>query len=390
MGENMTISTDVLLNAATRLHSYLLKEHWNGQAIVGPDPGIRFNSRVGRFGKSYLNFLPWSDNYIYMQAQGYWIFDNWLMVDLLSSEQGKDVALGCSEYVLAAQRPEGYWEYPNPEWKGRIATVEGDFAALGLLETYYRTQKASLLAGAKRWYQFVMQGIGFQGSNGLLAINYFANARRRSMVPNNTTLTLLTLAKLADAAGDDQYLETCKGMVAWLNQVQLETGELPYAVASAEGNGRPHFLCYQYNAFEFLDLVQYYSLTGDQAIWPVLEKLPIFLSKGISESGAARYDCDHERPEVPYYAAALAAALSQATVLGIGDFRSLADRAFRRVLSQQRPDGGFEFFSYGNYRVLTDARSYPRYLSMILYHLLLEVHTRTYLERGHLTIDERR
>jgi hypothetical protein len=370
----MIIPVDTLQHAATRLHHYLLKEHWNGHVLVGSDSGIRFNARIGRFIKSYLDFLPWSDRYIYLQAQGYWILNNWLMADLLDDEQCKELAQACSEYVLAEQQPEGYWEYPNPEWKDRIATVEGCFATLGLLESYCRTQQESLLTGAKKWYQYAIDKVGFQGDGSWLAINYFANVPT-GMVPNNTTLALMTFARLADATQDSQYIWPCRAMVTWLSQVQLETGELPYSVGSSQGKGHTHYLCYQYNAFEFLDLAQYYRMTGDQAVWSVLEELAIFLSKGISESGAARYDCHCERPEVPYYTAALAAALSQATALGLGYFRPLADRAYKRILSQQRTDGQFEFFSRGNYGLLTDRGSYPRNLSMILYHLLLEAQT---------------
>ena len=369
----MAVPAHALLDATSRLYSYLLREHWNGRALVGPDSGVRFNARVGRFIKSYLSFLPWSDSYAYMQAQGYWILDNWLMTDVMDREQCRDLALACSGYVLAAQNREGYWEYPNPEWKARVATVEGCFATLGLLESYCRVQHESLLVGAKKWHRFLVEQIGFQGSDGLVAINYFANVPG-AMVPNNATLALLTLAKLAAATNDDQYIAPCHSMVAWLRKVQLETGELPYALEGSGRRGHRHFLCYQYNAFEFLDLVQYHSITEDQTVWPILEGMAVFLSQGISDSGAARYDCYREKPEVSYYTTAVAAALSQATVLGLGDFRALVDRAYRRVLSLQRTDGGFEFFSRGSYGLLADRRSYPRNLSMILCHLLSEVH----------------
>ncbi|GAJ16445.1 unnamed protein product, partial [marine sediment metagenome] len=96
---------------------------------------------------------------------------------------------------------------------------------------------------------------------------------------------------------------------------------------------------------------------------PLLKGIASFLCRGITESGAARYDCHGEKPEVPYYTAAVAAALSRATVLELGDFRVLADRAYGRLLSLQRRDGGFEFFSRGNYGLLADRRSYPRPLS---------------------------
>jgi hypothetical protein len=283
--------------------------------------------------------------------------------------------------VLAAQRPEGYWDYPNPEWRGRVATVEGCFAALGLLESYDRVQYEPFLIGAKKWYRFLIDGIGFrkQDDDGMLAINYFAHTSGRGGgVPNNTTLVLWNLAKLAKVTNDDRFLVICRPMVAWLNHVQLQSGELPYALGNTKSKDRIHFLCYQYNAFEFMDLVHYYRITGDKAIWPVLEGLASYLSTGLTKEGGARYNCLHKTPEVIYYTSAIAQALSQATLLGIDDFRSLTDQAFRQVLSQQKTSGGFEFYSRANYGFLSDRRSYPRYLAMILIHLLQEHQTRTF------------
>ncbi len=40
------------LQAAISLHRYMVGRHWTGHALVGPDPGIRFNYRIGRFVKS--------------------------------------------------------------------------------------------------------------------------------------------------------------------------------------------------------------------------------------------------------------------------------------------------------------------------------------------------
>lgn len=372
----MAVSTSELLDAAKRLHGYLLSEHWNGHSVTGPDSGIRLNFRIGRFIKSYLDFFPWSDNYTYMQGQAYWIFSNWLMDDLLNEKGSREIALSCAKYVLSVQQPEGFWYYPNREWKGRIATVEGCFGALGLLESYGRVQYEPFLTGAKRWYHYLMNEVGFQGGDGLLAVNYFRKVPG-GMVPNNTTLVLWNLAKLAEVSNDDTFLAPCKGMVAWLKKVQLEDGELPYAVDGPGGKGRPHFLCYQYNAFEFLDLVYYYRITGDEATWPVLERLAGYLSTGLTEEGMACYDCYQKTPQVIYYTTVLAQALSQATRLGIDDFRRLIDRAYSGVLSLQKADGGLKFFSRANYGFLADRRSYPRNLSMILHHLLLEFQVRT-------------
>jgi hypothetical protein len=368
----MTPRTQTLQEAASRLHRYLVTHHWNGHALQGPDSGVRLNFRIGRFVKSYLDGVRWGDEYVYLQTQGYWIVDNWLLADLLHDEACEHLALSCAEYVLDIQRPGGYWEYPNPEWKGRIATVEGNFAALGLLESYARTGEERFLAGAKAWHRYLIEEVGFQGSDGLLAINYFSNLDG-GMVPNNTALTLRLVARLAEVTGDDGYLAQAPGMVAWLRASQVATGELPYVVASGSGRGRPHFLCYQYNAFQLLDLAAYYRQTRDHEILPVISGLAAFLLTGVGEDGAARFNCKQARPETPYYTAVVARALSEASRLGVGDYRLTSERAYRRLLSLQAPDGRIAFFSRGNYRWLTDRRPYPRNLSMILYHLLTEV-----------------
>ena len=115
-------------SAATGLHDYLVKTHWNGLALKGPDPGIRFNARFGRFVKSSLSFLPWSDNIAYAQAQKYWIASNWLMADLGLADKSRcqEMAVACSEYLLTAQRPEGYWgSDPRPlhSTKGQLMVL---------------------------------------------------------------------------------------------------------------------------------------------------------------------------------------------------------------------------------------------------------------------------
>jgi hypothetical protein len=387
--DKISVSSNELINAARRLHSYLVQQHWNGEAVVGPDPGIRFNARIGRFIKSYLYFFPWSDNLCYMQAQGYWIFDNWIMYDVLHDDRYRKIAQACSEYLLSIQHSDGFWEYPNPEWRGRIATVEGCFAALGLLESYSRLRSQSFFAGAKKWYRYLLDGIGFrrQEKKGMRAINYFASdSGDLGGVPNNSTLVLWTLARLAELTNDDQFLALCPSLVSWLKHVQLENGELPYSIGASQDKDRNHFLCYQYNAFEFMDLVNYHRITGDQTIWSVIEHLATYLASGLTANGAARYDCFYEVPEVNYYTLAVARALSQAKELRIGDYRTVVDQAYRRVLSHQGKNGGFNFHSRANYVLLSDRRSYPRYLSMILNHLLREYLSRaTLLNAGYLS-----
>lgn len=371
----MTVSVDALLSAATRLHAYLAREHWVGRSLIGPDAGIRFNARIGRFVKSYLRRYPWCDDLYYLQAQGYWTMDNWLLSEITGEERYAEIARACSVGVLQAQHPDGHWDYPNREWRGRIATVEGCFGAINLLETYAHTHEQTFLDGAVKWYRFMIEEVGYQRDGDYLAINYFSNVPG-SRVPNNSTLALRTVAQLYAATKDRECLQDAASMVAWLRSVQLPTGELPYAVGSKTGPDRPHFLCFQYNAFEFMDLVTYRRLTGDEEILPVLSGLAPYLAGGVLPNGAAAFDCFHHVPEVAYYGAALATALSQATMLGLGDYRAISEKAYAHVLSRQRADGGLSYFSRANYRFLADRRSYPRYLSMVLNSLLLEVQAR--------------
>lgn len=108
-----------------------------------------------------------------------------------------------------------------------------------------------------------------------------------------------------------------------------------------------------------------------------MERLVSFLATGFTTAGFARFECDNDRIEVIYYTAALGRALRLATTLGMGDHTAAVDRAYSRVISMQRSDGSFAFHSRGNYGLLTDRRSYPRYLSMILYHLVCEHRARS-------------
>lgn len=357
-------------NTALKLHQFLLARHWNAQALVGPDPGIRFNARIGRFIKSYLPRRSWNDELCYLQAQGYWVLANWRLFAQMHDKVYRDIAVRCSEYMLTQQRNDGAWDYPNPEWRGRVATVEGIWGSLGLLETYRRTADAIFLSGALRWHKFLVERIGFQRMADELAINYFAG-RDGGRVPNNSTDMLQFLAEIADVTGDQGYLQPCGGLLTFIRYVQKTTGEFPYIVEGiAGGKPRPHFQCYQYNAFQCLGLMRYHELTGDPTPLPIIAGVLRFLRTGLAEDGHAFYQCGEQHRAVTYHAAALGAAFTKAGQLGIHSYDDLSDRAFSYVLRMQQPDGGC-IFSRRDYHLLSDRRSYPRNLAMILYHLLL-------------------
>ena len=360
---------DSLYSAATRLHGYLVARHWDGTALVGPDVGIRFNYRVGRFIKDYLPIVDWKDGYYYLQAQGYWVLDNWQLLDLTGEESYREIALRCSGTILANQRDDGAWEYPNREWKGRIATAEGTWASLGLLESYRRTNNAAYLKGVLRWHRYLTEVIGFQRMGDQLAVNYFAG-RAGARVPNNSAFLLRFLAGLTGVTGDEGYLQPSAGLMRFMTAAQLESGEFPYTVEGANGRkGRAHFQCFQYNAFQCLDLMRYHELTGDANASPLIQGVLGFLRGGLDPSGRAHYQCDNRHATVTYHTASVAAAFARAGELGIDGYREPAGRAYSYLLGLQRHDGSF-YHSHGDYHLLGDRRSYPRNLAMITYHLL--------------------
>lgn len=363
----MLSPADPQFRAAIGLHRYMVARHWTGDALTGPDPGIRFNYRIGRFIKSYLRQIPWGDDYFYLQGQAYWTLCNWRLFDLLGEESYRDIAVRSSASVLAAQRPDGAWNYPNPEWRGRIATVEGSWGSIGLLETYRRTGDASFLAGALRWHRFLVETIRFQRIGDTLAANYFAHVIG-VRVPANSSIVLRFLAELADVTGEQKYLEPVSGLLRFFRSAQLASGEFPYAVEGAVVQRREHFQCYQYNAFLCLDLIRYYELTRDTASLAPVPRVIGFLATGVGPNGHALYACGNPHRAVTYHAAAVGAALAAGATLGVAA-SDLADRAFAYVVRRQRPDGGFPH-SERDYRLLCDQRSYPRYLAMILFHLL--------------------
>jgi hypothetical protein len=305
----------------------------------------------------------------YLQAQGYWTLGNWALFRLTGDNEYRQIGICCSEYMLEQQHDDGAWDYPNPEWKGRVATNEGAWATLGLLESYRQTGLSMFLEGVLNWHKFLIETTGFRQTGDELAINYFANTRG-TRVPNNSITVLRFFAELADVTKDDRYAEPNIGLLTFIQRVQKPSGEFPYAVGdTADDYVRSHFQCYQYNAFECLNLIRYYEVSGDTTVLPIITSLLSFLAEGLSEEGYAYYQCGQKKRTVTYHTAAIGAALERASQVGIADYSDLARRAYASVLGLQRADGGF-IHSQRDYGLLTDRRSYPRYLAMILYHLL--------------------
>jgi hypothetical protein len=361
-----------LLYSAKKLHNFIYLNFWDGAKVTGSDPGLMFNLRLFRFVKSYFPYLSRNSKYFFLQAQGYWIRANWDLFKLTSEPSYKDIAIACSNAVLAYQRPDGYWEYPLKEWKDYVSTVEGCWAALGLLKSYRETADKKYLDAAIQWYNFVVEKIGFEPYLDSLAVNYFAFSPEKRKVPNNATLILWLFSELYDVTADKRFTAYTDKLIRFLEITQKPDGELIYEV------GKEHYLCYQYNSFEFIDLMNTYNLTNNPTLRQILIHLSKFISSGVTKKGSVKYSCNQELPEFILFSTAAGAALLSASKQGLGDYCTESSLIYDYILKNQRPDGSFYFsrrdmvyyktpISWG---FLTDKTRYPRQLCYILQHIL--------------------
>lgn len=359
-----------ILECSEKLHRYLVGRHYTQGLLHGPDPGVRFNLRLWRFAKSALDFIPWRDDYVFMQTQGYWVLANWALYDATGDDRYREIALESTRATLALQKPEGYWPYPLPERRHLIAALEGIWGAVVMLVTYSRTSRPELLQAAVRVYDFILGRIGFQQHDPGEAVNYFDKPRGK--VPNNSVIAVWFFLRLWQASGDERFLEHVAPLLQFIAAVQMPSGEIPYIAESRLEKARDHYLCFQYNAHQFLHLCRSEQLRPGLGAKPILTKLWQFLRGGVRRNGSCANDCASVNrfwPEVNYYTAALGSALHRAYRLGLEPQEAASRRCLARVLAHQRPDGGFGY-SWGDYGFLRDNRSYPRQQAATLFHLL--------------------
>jgi len=362
-----------LIKSAERLHAHLYRTHYDGGILRGPDPGVRFNLRLWRFLKSALNSIPWGDDYVFTQTQGYWVLGNWQLYDATGNARYREIALESSQATLGLETAEGYWKYPLPERRHLIATLEGVWGGGALLASGVRESRTDLVEGAVRAYDFIVKRIGFQDHTPGKVINYFDQPRGK--VTNNSVIAAWYFLRLWRATGDARFLEYVTDLLDFVAAVQLPSGELPYIIGNQYEAARPHYLCYQYNAYQFLHLAWSSSLKPELPWEPLLSHLAHYLETGVQRTGACAKNCSHASgggPEFDYWTAALGAALYEAMQLGLPVRAELPAACYERVLAHQKADGSFAY-SYRDYGFLADHRSYPRYLAMTLFHLLYPV-----------------
>ncbi|MGD8813299.1 MAG: hypothetical protein PVI78_02355 [Anaerolineales bacterium] len=351
------------LQASLDLHCYLINIHWDGHALRGSDPIGKINWRITRFVKSYIRWPAGKDRLVYQQGLAYWAIANSYLYEMTNEAKCLDLMGRSADFALDQQLDNGTWKHP-PIWGRRdfISTVETTWACLGLAHAYQVLKDQAYLEAARKGLDAIIEIIGLREVGQGKAVNYYAHSN--VLVPNVTTMVLRLMGILQLITGDESHLTEAPAMIAFLKTAQMGNGELQYIYFR-----KPHFQSYQYNAYQFMDLASYYRTTGDETIRPLLAGIAKFLVTGQQENGACRFGNNQERPEVTYFTAALANALMEADALALGDYASQAELSYRHLLTRQGSKGEFPFSRY-NYGFLTDTQSYPRYLAMILYHIL--------------------
>src|SRR2546423_1817988 len=226
-----------LLDAALRLHAYLERRHLHGDRLEGPDQGVRWNIRLWRF---LPRFGP-APRYFFVQGQAYWALANWTLAELTGDARFADLGRAAVEAILAAQRADGAWDYPLPERRHLVATVEGNWGALAMLEAGHKGLGGRYIEAARRWHDHVEREIGYQKHPGGLAVNYFQ--KPRGLVPNNTAEWIWVLGRFAAVTGEQRYLERVPALLGFLEAGQRPRGGLPqelHGTAPASGNRAPN------------------------------------------------------------------------------------------------------------------------------------------------------
>lgn len=357
--------------AIERTWSFLVETAWHDHMLQGSDPVGRINGRVWRFVDYYLPNWRRQRAYAFMQTQAYWIRANWLLYLTSGNARYRAVARDCMDAVIEKQRDDGAWEYPliSYERKGLVATVEGAWVSIGLLTGYSHERDTRYLAAVQRFLAFLERSMGYESFHhetygSCKAINYYW-PRPRGMVPNNSLIMLNLWTLYYQVSDDETYLKNYDEVRNFLYASQTSDGEFWYVYPK-----RQHYLCFQYNAYAFIDLVMAYRRNRDEQLMPLIQRSIDFLRRGQLSNGACAHRCGGARPEFDYYTAVLAQAYLEGYQLGLGDdLLERHDRAMHHLLDRQLKDGSW-MHSDGDYGgFLADGRPYPRYLAMTLFHL---------------------
>ena len=208
----------------------------------------------------------------------------------------RDLALESTAATLRLQHARGIWVLSASRAQHLIATVEGDWGAIGLLASYAREPRQEYLAGALRWYDYLVNRIGFQDAPPGKAINYFHRPRGKDAEQLGGGGVAFSAA-CGRRQGRSDFSSTCRAMLEFIAATQLPSGELPYIVAGQYESGREPLSLFSVQCFSVLEAGVGRGAASSRRQGAILARARKFLAKGVTPSGASAADCSSERPK---------------------------------------------------------------------------------------------
>lgn len=274
-------------------------------------------------------------------------------------------AIKSLDWIVKTQSKRGFWYYNIPGWKNKIALVDGDTAALALFNGYLLLKNSNYLKSALKWCDLIISRKCYNlTSKKGLCFNYFINEEKTSLTPNVTTFALRVLGNAYQITRDNKYIKLTPKAIKFLKKSQLSSGELRYNV------DKEHYRCPQYNAFEFLDLNDYYECTNDKTVINMMKKIIEYLIPKVNIDGSVPFSCNKKLPLIYYHSTVVGAALAVGYKLINKDIcLQNALKCAKFVTTHQLSDGAIPYGKKTLLKIFNEKISYPRVTAFIGYHL---------------------
>ena len=251
-----------LTRAAERLHTHLLQRHYSQGLVHGPDAGVRFQLRLWRFFKAALDFLPWQDDYVLCNPRVIGFCPTGCCRD---DRENRNIARWpwrARRRRSACSSPKVSGLYPLPERKTpdrhRGGKLGGDWTPRHLCpRTAGRISSRQRFAGTITWSE----------------ASAFSPTRPErpstTLISREGKFPTIPWRRYGSSCGFGRPpamrasgARGCHAGVSW-QAPNFPPGSCPTLWTGPYEKGRVHYLCYQYNAFQFLKLAWAAALRAD-------------------------------------------------------------------------------------------------------------------------------
>jgi len=271
-------------------------------------------------------------------------------------------AISGASWLMQNQNKSGFWVFRTFERKRRrIQTVDSTMGALALLSLYKITKDQKLLSTSKKWLEYITNNGLIKKNNHTYCMYYLDGDMEDLQVTNVSCCIVHLLSEFYSVSKEEKYKEIANKLIPFIKSMQLPSGEFKYS------SRRDHYQGPQYNAFQILFLLSYYTITKDEDLKNILITTKKYLESSVNVDGSihfgpVKYAFNTSNRKLYYHSAVVAAALSEFRdqVGNVNDRKILDCISF--ALLGQRADGSFSFGQKALFGFLDDIVPYPRYI----------------------------